>query len=71
MTTQNQLNPRKTYTVLLPYQCANTRHWFKKGDSAELLACEAEFLKLSGKITLGANVVSQTTSKTVSKKLAK
>lgn len=54
-------NPRKTYTVLSPYQCSNTRYWLQKGDNVELLPCEAEFLKLSGKIKLATAVVSKTT----------
>ncbi len=58
---------KQIYTVLLPYQCANTRHWFKKGDSVELLACEAEFLKLGGKIVLATNAASKTVSKAISK----
>ena len=58
---QPKPNPRKTYNVLSPYQCSNTRHWLQKGDSVELLPCEAEFLKLSGKIKLATEVASKTT----------
>jgi hypothetical protein len=56
MTTNKATNPRKEYSVLMPYQCSKTRRWLAKGDTVELLPCEAEFLKHSGKIKLAAPV---------------
>jgi len=44
-------NPRQKYAVVSPYQCPNHKHWHQKGETVELLASEAEFLILSGKIT--------------------
>ncbi|QMV14728.1 hypothetical protein [Vibrio spartinae] len=38
------------YEVLVPYQCPNQRCWYQKGDVVDLLPCEAEFLKLGGKV---------------------
>lgn len=58
-TTKENVNPRKQYTVLKPYQCANTRHWLQKNDSVELLPCEAEFLKNNGKIKLSVAPTTQ------------
>ncbi|ASA54668.1 hypothetical protein [Vibrio gazogenes] len=49
-TQKSKLAERLAYEVLSPYQCPNHRHWYQKGDSVDLLPCEAEFLKLGGKV---------------------
>ena len=54
MADQNKPNPRQKYTVLVPYQCPNLKHWHEKDDEVELLPCEADFLRLSGKIKIVA-----------------
>lgn len=56
MQTEKKTNSRKEYSVLMPYQCSKTRRWLAKDDKVELLPCEAEFLKHSGKIKLAAPV---------------
>lgn len=50
MATQKKPNPRQKYTVLVPYQCPNRKHWHQKGEEVELLPCEADFLILGGKV---------------------
>jgi hypothetical protein len=51
MSTKKPDNSRQKYTVASPYQCPNHKHWHQKGEVVELLASEAEFLILSGKVT--------------------
>jgi len=52
MATSKIVNPRQEYTVLVPYQCPNHKHWHKKDEVVDLLPCEADFLLLSGKIKM-------------------
>lgn len=42
---------RKQYRVLSPYRTANKKIWLNLGDEIVLDSCEAEFLRLSGKIS--------------------
>lgn len=50
MATLNKSRLRKKYTVLVPYQCPNHKHWHQKGEEVELLPCESDFLILGGKV---------------------
>ncbi|ADZ91108.1 hypothetical protein GV054_09190 [Marinomonas mediterranea] len=54
MANQSKTQP-KQYEVLNPYQCPNKKHWHEKGDTVNLLPCEAEYLILSGKVALARN----------------
>lgn len=50
---------RKKYQVLKPYQCPNTKHWYESGDTVDLLPCEADILKYSGKVKVFTKTASK------------
>ncbi|WP_038186215.1 hypothetical protein [Vibrio rhizosphaerae] len=59
VTQKSKLAEHLSYEVLAPYQCPNQRHWYQKGDIVDLLPCEAEFLKLGGKVKLMTSLPTQ------------
>ncbi|MBJ7540028.1 hypothetical protein [Marinomonas transparens] len=59
MATKQPSKPRQKYTVTSPYQCPNRKVWHAKGETVELLPCEADFLILGGKIALATTTAKQ------------